>query len=162
MAGENGYNAENFRMKPCAVSFGGTILGGTDGPVTITEEVEYYESKCNQAGNMVLAKRVIAIKTTIKAKFKEITTALKAVMGDAMQLDTSIIGKNIFEDGKELLLSEIGEGSTLVHEFPKAIALKDTNYEINGIEEHGIELTFEAIASADGVVHQVLEGGAGE
>lgn len=157
------YDVNSFKMNPAAVTFGTTALGGTSGPVTITPEVEYYDSTCNQAGNQVLAKRITKISYMINAEFKEVDKILPLLVDENDEVNISEIGKNVFTDAKELRLAEIGGNK--VHVFPKAIVLKDYNYPINGVEEHAIPLNFQAIPDTDGAIYYIEEisgGGGGE
>lgn len=153
------YDKSNFKMNPAAVTYGDIKLGGTDGPVSISQEISYYEVKCNQAGDQVLGKVITGVKVTVKATFKEITKALGAVIGSAKKVNSSLVGADIFEDAKVLQLAEIGGTDT--YRFPAAVALKDMSYDMNGVEQTGIEISFECIADSTGLIWEVTQSSAG-
>lgn len=153
MAGEK-YAVEEFKITPGAVTFNSVELGGTDGPVSITAEYSYYESKCNQAGEQVLRKIITSIKYKVKAKFKQIDKALVAALGSTKKVTTAQIGTDIYEGAQALQIAEIK--GTSIHKFPKAVVLPESaSYDIDGTAEHGIELEFECIGDTTGVIYEV-------
>lgn len=147
------YDASAFKINPGAVSFGDTGLGGTSGPVTITPDAEYLDSTCNQAGNQVLARRLLRINYTISAEFKEVAKILPLLTDVNGDVTLDDIGQDEFANAKELRIAEIG-GDT-VHVFPKAIIQRDYSYPISGTEEHAISLNFYAIPDATGLIYSV-------
>ena len=145
MANGKFFNPANFSSRPCAVTFNSKVLGGTDGPVNISCEEETQEISCNQARGAVLQKIVTRITVTVKARFKEINNALGVLLEN-----NSVSSKDLGTDrlnpakAKTLVLSEIG-GSRIIT-LPKAFIEKSFNYELDGEQDHGVELTFTAVS----------------
>ena len=136
------YDITKFCDKPCSITYGGTLLGGTDGPVKIQREDKTIEVTCNQAQGGTVAERIVEITMTVSAKFKEISTALGLLLGTAKTITGAEIGTDVMaaSNRKTLVLSEIG--GTSVHTFSGMALKKPYEYEIDGTAEHGIELTF--------------------
>lgn len=157
MAGEN-YDVAEFKITPGAVKLGSVELGGTDGPITITAEYGYYESKCNQAGEQTLRKIITSIKYKVKAKFKQIDKAVVATLGSTKKVTSALIGTDLYAGAAALEIAEIT--GTQIHKFPKAVVLPESyNYALDGTSEHGIDLEFECIFDATGVVYEVAAAG---
>ena len=136
------YDITKFCDKPCPITYGGTLLGGTDGPVKIQREDKTIEVTCNQAQGGTVAERIVEITMTVSAKFKEVSTALGLLLGAGNSITSAEIGTDVMAaaNRKTLVLSEIG-GNT-IHTFTGMALKKPYEYEIDGTSEHGIELSF--------------------
>ena len=136
------FDVTKFSDKPCSVTYGGTLLGGTDGPVKIQREDKTIEVTCNQAQGGTVAEKIVEIKMTVSAKFKEISTALGLLLDAGNAITSAEIGTDIMAAAncKTLVLSEIG--GTTVHTFTGMAIQKPFEYEIDGTAEHGIEISF--------------------
>ena len=66
---DNAYDISKFTKAPFVASYGGTILGGTEGPISITPEFEYEDVSCNQAGGQSIVKILKSIKYRISGTF---------------------------------------------------------------------------------------------
>lgn len=150
------YDVTKFCDKPCSVSYGGTILGGTEDAVNITRENKYIETTCNQAQGNVIGKKLIEIKMIIKAKLKEITPALTLLLGAAKNITGAAIGTDVLEAANKnpLILSEIG--GDRIHTINDAVVEKTFSYDVDGTKDHGIEITFEAVLNASNAAEDVL------
>ncbi len=143
MAGELPYNTENFCDKAATVLFGTEKMGGTDGAISISREDETKEVKCNQSQGVVIEERITKITMTVKAKFKEITPALKVLIGDELKITGANIGINVLNHNKaDLVLGEIG--GTRIHTIKGATADLAWSYDVDGENDHGIEITWKA------------------
>ncbi len=143
MAGELPYNKDNFCDKPCTVQFGDDKMGGTDGAVNISRENETKEVKCNQSQGTAVEEVITKITMIVKAKFKEITPALKVLLGDGLKITGADVGIDVLSHNKaDLVLSEIG--GSRIHTIKGAAADLAFSYDIDGENDHGIELTWKA------------------
>lgn len=142
MAGE--ITPGNFEIGASYVSFGGVQLGGTEGAPKISIVPEFYESKCEQTGGLVLKKRLIGVKISVTATFKEISNIIGT--GKLLPaLKKSDIGKDIYEGGEALILTPVDGDTTRVFKFPNAVVVPQMEYDLKGVEEHGIAVTFECL-----------------
>ena len=140
------YSFAAFAHFPCAVKFGEKILGGTNGPVSITPEIEEEEVTCNQAKGKAIAKWVKKFKYRISATFMEPDNVLNEVFGLGANITKDIVGKNLYADAKTLVLSAIGANMVLT--FHSAVG-KVTKYDIDGENWHGVEIEFETTECGD-------------
>ena len=138
------FNPANFCNKPCVVSYNGVVLGGTDGAVTLSREDETREISCNQSGGDAVQKITTMIKVTVSARFKEINKALEVLLEDN-RISSDEIGNDLLADSCKhtLVLSEIGEGGRVIT-VNQAVVNRSFSYDIDGENDHGIEITFEA------------------
>lgn len=152
------FDPTKFKMGSGVVSFDGDALGGTKDAPKFDYKTEFYESKCDQNGGQPARKIVTAVKVTITATFKEITTAMTALLGAGKKIDTSLIGSDIYAaaNRKALLLTPIAEDDTDCYSFPAAVLLPQTDYSMSGTEEHGVTLTWEALADAEGTIMEIV------
>ena len=62
---DNAYDISKFTKAPFVASYGNTILGGTEGPISINPEFEYEDISCNQAGGQAIVRILKSIKYRI-------------------------------------------------------------------------------------------------
>ena len=141
------YDITNFTKAPFACSYNGTVLGGTEGPISITPEIEYEDITCNQAAGKAIARIIKSIKYRITATFKEVDVVTGAVFG-LQNITADMIGKDILASGGELVLTAIGTGNTKVYTFHK-VTSRVTKYDLDGENIHGIEVEFESTETGD-------------
>ena len=140
------YSFAAFAHFPCAVKLGDTILGGTNGPVSITPEIEDEEVACNQKKGKAIAKWIKKFKFRISATFMQPDTVLTEVLGLGANITKDIVGKNLYEDAKPLVLSAIGANMVLTFH---AVIGRVTKYDIDGENWHGVEIEFETTECGD-------------
>lgn len=141
------YNITNFTKAPFACSYNGTVLGGTEGPISINPEIEYEDITCNQAGGKAVARIIKSIKYRVTGAFKEVDVVAGAVFG-LQNITADMIGKDILASGGELVLTAIGTGNTKVYTFHK-VTSRVTKYNLDGENIHGIEVEFESTETGD-------------
>ncbi|UDQ98944.1 hypothetical protein AAEX28_02375 [Lentisphaerota bacterium WC36G] len=142
MADPTLYNEEEFCNCPASVAFCGVQLGGTDGAVSMDVKYEYKEVKCNQSQGNVIKKIVTKATMTVVAKFMQIDKALTLLLDENKKITGAVIGTDVLAgNGDDLVLSEIG--GTRIHNCKRMKVIKDYKYDVDGENDHGIELTFE-------------------
>lgn len=141
------YDITNFTKAPFACAYNGTVLGGTEGPISINPEIEYEDITCNQAGGKAIARIIKSIKYRITGTFKEVDVVSNAVFG-LQNITADMIGKDILASGGSLVLTAIGTGNTKVYTFPK-VSSKITKYDLDGENIHGVEVEFETAETGD-------------
>lgn len=143
----NAYDITKFTKAPFVAAYNGTILGGTEGPISITPEIEYEDITCNQAAGKAIARIIKSIKYRITGTFKEVDTVIGAVFG-LQNITADMIGKDILASGGSLVLTAIGTGNTKVYTFGK-VTSRVTKYDLDGENIHGVEVEFETAETGD-------------
>lgn len=144
---DNAYDISKFTKAPFVAAYNGTILGGTEGPISITPKIEYEDITCNQAAGKAIARIIKSIKYLITATFKEVDVVAGAVFG-LQNITTDMIGKDILASGGSLVLTAIGTGNTKVYTFGK-VSSRVTKYDLDGENIHGVEVEFETAETGD-------------
>ena len=140
------FDITKFVDTPFAVSFGGTVLGGTEGPPSVKPEVVTEDISCNQAPGRVLKRTIKKISYTITAKFKQPETVMAAVFG-LTNVTTADLGKDLLAEAKELVMTAIG-ASNQVFIFHACTAMV-TTYELDGEKNHTIDVEFKTTETGD-------------
>ncbi len=153
------YDATKFVIGPCAVSFKGTALGGTDGAPKVDIEPIISESKCDQLPGLPARKIVLGFKIGVKVNLKEIETGFTEILDAQGQITTASIGTDLLTGGGALLLTPTN-GTDKVLSFPNAILNPKTSYEPKGDADHMLPLEFECYPDAEGVYVERAEAGA--
>ena len=73
-------------------------------------------------------------------------TVLTEVLGLGANITKDIVGKNLYEDAKPLVLSAIGANMVLTFH---AVIGRVTKYDIDGENWHGVEIEFETTECGD-------------
>ncbi len=152
------FDITKLKFGPSVVSFGGDALGGTKGAPKVSCKPEFYESMVDQNGSQPVRKICTRVKLTITAEFKEITTAMSALLGTGKKIDSSIIGSDIYASAnrKALLLTPVDATDTDAYNFPAAVLIPDFDYSPAGTEDHAVALTFECLFDTDGTLMEIV------
>ena len=140
------FDVTKFIDTPFAVSFGGEVLGGTEGAPSIKPEYTFEEISCNQAQGRTVKKIIKKVVYVITAKFLQPETVLAKAFG-LQSITKDMLGKDILDEAKELVLAAIGSSNT-VYTFHSAIATV-TSYDLDGEKLHGVEVEFRTTDTGD-------------
>lgn len=148
---------ETIYLNPCIVQYGASLLGASDGPVTIQCQIEYNKSICSKSANtMTASKRIKNLGYVIQAKFADVAATRLLILGGS-EVTTAEIGKNIYAAPQVLKLTEVG--GTVAQTFPAAVLLKSYVENTEGTSDASITVTWEAIADNSGVIYQLVSAG---
>lgn len=145
------YDVTKFKLAPYAITFKGQPMGGTDGPPKLSIKPKFYESKCDQAGDTILRKIIIGYEITVTASLKEIDPAMEALLGDGGKITMSDVGKDLLQDAGALSLVAIGDADQTSYNFPAAILLPETEYEMAGTEDHKVPFSWTITPDENGI-----------
>ena len=140
------FDVTKFIDTPFAVSFGGEILGGTEGPPSIKPEYTFEDITCNQAQGRTVKRVLKKVIYVITAKFMQPETVLAKAFG-LQSITKDMLGKDILAEAQELVLAAIGTSNT-VYTFHSAIATV-TGYDLDGEKIHGVDIEFRTTDSGN-------------
>jgi len=151
------FDITKLKFGPSVVSWDGSPLGGTKGPPKISVKPTFYESMVDQNGAQPVRKIITKMVVTITAEFKEITTAMTALLGSAKKIDSSIIGSDIYAaaNRKALLITPVDTADTDAYNFPAAVILPEFDYSPSGTEDHAVSMTWECLFDTDGTLLEI-------
>lgn len=147
------YDVTKFTKNPMAVEFKGTLLGGTDGPVKITPEIETEPVTCNQAGGKSVILRIKSLNYKVTATFKEVSTVFAKVFGfHAANIGKDVVGSDLYAQSGALVLSEVEDDEKktggIVMTFSNMVG-KITAYTPDGEGEGTVEAEFDVVPTAE-------------
>lgn len=157
MSEETIYDANDIVLSPCIIQYGDTVLGTTDGAVTIQCQIEYNTSICSKSASaMTTSKRIKNLGYAIEARFVDVAAVRQLILG-GNTVTTAEIGKNIYAAPQLLKLTEIG--GTVVQTFPAAVLLQSYVENTESTSDATITVAWEAIADDSGVIYQLANTG---
>ncbi len=145
MANTN-FNPENFSRIPCAVSFDGVNLGGTDGAVTVRPILETDDTTCNQAKGRVVRRWIRELGWEIQARFKEPSSVLSKVFGMNPSAFESLIGSDLFAQAKPLILTGITHaGEAAIGPWTVQAVATVNQFDWDGEKDSVLDVTFRTV-----------------
>lgn len=145
-------NSENFKIGACALIYKGAVLGAiVNGPI-LKMESTYQNITCDQAFDQPIGKQLRLTAVTLTAEIREITTGMDLLMDANGRITVLEVGDDIKNTGSELLLIPFNRNDAVGYRFPKAVLLKKTEYSFLEDREHAMQLEFDALMDAQGVL----------
>ena len=139
----------DFNFGSGTVSYKGTLLGESRGPIRIKRKTSVYEVKKDPSSIVADCSIVTGVKMEISMTLVVNDAAIDQFFNRASYLLAPEIGSNLNDTAGKLIITTGKEGNQTQYTFPSAILQPDFNYEIDGEENHLIGVIFYTFIETD-------------
>jgi hypothetical protein len=130
-----------FNFGSGTVSYKGTLLGESRGPIRVKRKTSVYEIKHDASSIIADCSIVTGVKMEISMTLVVNDAAIDRFFNQEAYLLAPGIGSNLNDTAGELVITTGKEGNQSQYTFPAAILQPDFSYEIDD-ENHLIEVMF--------------------